>query len=351
MKGPERADYVKWRKLTFKERFLLCRGIRKNNFRCLLRLLMYSFFPCILLAFGAFWIHWILSAVLAGLYLLGVLIYGFSLDRKCLRIWFGHVRCTDAACYGRDEEYQYTVNGFSYFINVFRLTAGNDKQIFKLPAYRRTFLFANGGDNLLAVRFGKNDIRCFSKKELGLTSHKAKAGSWSKLSKQEVSYVIKQEREKLREARIIFGVDFTVMAAFSIFMLANFIYFFPYAITLLFGLGVLDALRIRRYAVRIRKLRRIRINALKNSIVSCFLIRKPTGRGGFHYVYYLKIMHPETGKFRIEKLRQFTWASTFDNEVSDNIIVVDYSKRRRGRSMQHYIIEEYGYEAKKGSDI
>ena len=342
---------IKWRRINFKERFLITASIRKNNLRCISRYVAYSLVPAALLTLGAFFIHFIVSVVVGGLYASSILVYFFSLERMCIRVWSGKAKCSDAACFMRDEEYQYTINGFSYFLNVFRLSSANDRRLYKLPVYRSTFMYSNAGDNMLVVRFSKNNIRCFSKKELGLTSHKSKNGSWSRLSRPEIDYVVKKEKVKLKEAKIIFGVDFTFMSIFAIFILTNFIYFFPYAIGLLFFMVVIDALRIRKFTSRIRRLRKTRVNALKNAIVSCFMIRKPSGRGGYNYVHYMKIMHPETGKFRLEKLKQYTWVTPFDNEVSDNIIVVDYGRRRKGRNMQHYMLEEYYNEGHQGSDI
>ena len=339
IRNSQRSE-IKWRKIRFTERFMLSSGIRRNNFRCIGRYIKYSFIPAAAIAALAYFVNMYLAAVLAGCYVLSLIVFSFILEKRCARVIFGKAKCADAACFGRDEEYQYTVNGYSYFINVFRLNAGNDRRIYKLPAYRSTFMYSNAGDNMLVVRFGKNDIRCFSKKELGLTSHKAKAGSWSKLSKQEVDYVVKKEKEKLKEAKIHFGVNFAVMSVFSIFILMNFVRFFPYAVTILFCVAMIDIIRIKKRTSRIRKLRKTRVNALKNAVVSCFFIRKPSGKGGYNYVHYLKIMHPETGKFRLEKLKEYTWVSPFDNEVSDNIIVVDYGRKRKGRNMQHYMLEE-----------
>lgn len=342
---------IKWRSLKMKERFLLTSSIRKNNIRCLKSCIMYSLLPAAFLAAGALFIHYIVSAVIAGCYVLALFVYYLCLQKKCMRVWLGKTKCADAACFRRDDEYQYTVNGFSYFVNVFRLSTGNERRVFKLPVYKSTFMYSNSGDNMLAVRFSKNDIKCFSKKELRITSHKPRTGSWSKLSKSEIAYVVKKEKVKLKESQIIFGVNFSVMSVLNILVLVNAIRFFPYTVALLLLVGAVDAVRIRKYSSRIRRLKRTKVNALKNAVVSVFVVRKPTGRGGFNYIHYMKIMHPETGKFRIERLKRFTWVTPFDNEVSDNIIVVDYGKHRRGRSMQHYILEEYYNERYQGSDI
>lgn len=194
---------------------------------------------------------------------------------------------------------------------------------------------------MLVVRFSKNNIRCFSKKELNLTSHSPKSGSRSKLSKKEILSVLKAERKKLGEARIIFGIDFMAVAVFNIMIMINFFRLFSYSIALLIIIVFIDSLRIRKYTSRIKKLKTAHVSALKNAIVSCFLLKKPKLTGGVNFVYYLKIMHPESGRFRVEKLREFSWATVFDNEISDNIIVIDYGKKRRGKDMQHYIFEEY----------
>lgn len=340
MKNSEKTD-IRWRNMTIMEKLLLCGGIRKNNFCCIGRFIVYSFILCALLAFGAFFIDMIVTEIIGGIYLLSIIVYGFALDMKCWKVLWGKVKCADAACFGRDEEYQYTVNGFSYYINVFRLCINNDKKVFNLPAYKNTLMYSNSGDNMLVVHFSKNDIRCFSKKELGLTTHSPKSGSWSRLSKEEIRYVLKAEKENLKGARITFGVDFSVMAIISIFMLINYFSLFPYAVSVMAVIIMIDSFRMRKYTSRVNKLKRGKVNALKNAIVSCFMIRKPSGRGGYNYVYYFKIMHPESGKFRIEKLRRFTWATSFDNEISDNIIVVDYGRKRKARNMQHYILEEY----------
>ncbi len=342
---------IKWRSLKMKERFLLTSSIRKNNIRCLTSCIMYSLLPAVVLAVGALFIHYIVSIVIAGCYALALFVYYLCLQNKCMRVWLGKTKCADAACFRRDDEYQYTINGFSYFVNVFRLSPGNERRVFKLPVYKSTFMYSNSGDNMLAVRFSKNDIKCFSKKELRITSHKPKTGSWSKLSKSEIAYVVKKERVKLKESQIIFGGNFSVLSVLNILVLVNAISFFPYTLALLLLVGAVDAVRVRKYSSRIRRLKRTRVNALKNAIVSVFVVRKPNGKGGFNYIHYMKIMHPETGKFRIERLKRFTWVTPFDNEVSDNIIVVDYGKHRRGRSMQLYILEEYYNERYQGSDI
>ena len=73
----------------------------------------------------------------------------------------------------------------------------------------------------------------FSKKELNLTSHSPKSGSRSKLSKKEILSVLKAERKKLGEARIIFGIDFMAVAVFNIMIMINFFRLFSYSIALL----------------------------------------------------------------------------------------------------------------------
>lgn len=332
---------INWRKTTLMEKILLCNSIRKNNIKCIFRAVIYTIIPCSVAALEAFFIYWVAAVIIGGVYVAGILVYGLVLDNKCWKIFFGKIKCADAFCFGRDEEYQYTINGFSYYIKVFRLCSNNEKRIFKLPAYKNTIMYSNSGDNMLAVRFSKNDIRCFSKKELGLTSHNSKSGSWSKLDKNEVDYILKIERAKLKEARSQLGVNFFVLAAISVYILFNYHVLFRYSIMIMALVMLFNYLKVKKRFSRVQKLKKSKVNALKNAVVSCFLIRKPSGRGGYHFIYYFKIMHPETGKFRIEKLRKYTWVSCFDNEVSDNIIVVDYGKKRRGRNMQHYILEEY----------
>lgn len=340
MKASEKNEIL-WRSFTVKERLLLSRGIRHNNLKCTIKYIKYSVLPFVILAFIFFFVGFSALEIFSVLYAASIPVFFSALEKKNLQVLFGNIKCADAACFSRDEQYQYTVNGFSYYVNVFRLSGGTDKRVFKLPAYKNTLLYANIGDNMLAVRFSKNNIRCFSKKELGLTTHSPKSGSWSKLSKKEIMYVLKSEKQRLKEARIIFGIDFIVSAIASIIILINFISVFAYAVIVILFLVIIDSVRIRKYNNRIKKIRRADINALKNAVVSCFLIKKPKLTGGFRFIYYLKIMHPETGRFRIEKLREFSWASVFDNEISDNIIVVDFGKKHRGREMQHYIIEEY----------
>ncbi len=332
---------IDWRFPTAFERIFLASGIRRVNFRCTFRFILLTIIPAAAVALWLFFIELIIAEIFAGFYGACILVFFFVLESKCMRVFFGRIRVADGACYSRGHQFQYTVNGFSYYINVYRLSGSSDKRVFRLPAYRKTLMYANSGDNMLIVRFSKTDIRCFSKKELKLTSHSAKPGSRSKLSREEVLYVIRTERKKLREMKAMFAIDFIVAAGFNIYIMINYFSLFPYAVVLLLMMVFIDSLRVRRYSSRIKKLKTANVNALKNAVVSCFLLKKPKLTGGTDFVYYLKVMHPESGKFRICKLREYSWVHEFDNEISDNIIVIDYGKKGRGKDMQHYLMKEY----------
>ena len=144
MKASEKND-IAWRNFTVKERLLLSRGIRRNNVRCTIKYIKYTLLPCVILAFIFFFIGISAAEIFSVIYALSIPVFFLVLEKKNLTVVFGNVKCADAACFSRDEQYQYTVNGFSYYINVFRLSGGTDKK--KILSGLGIFIISNSNSS------------------------------------------------------------------------------------------------------------------------------------------------------------------------------------------------------------
>ena len=79
IRNSQRSE-IKWRKIRFTERFMLASGIRRNNFRCIGRYIKYSFIPAAAIAALAYFVNMYLAAVLAGCYVLSLIVFSFILE-------------------------------------------------------------------------------------------------------------------------------------------------------------------------------------------------------------------------------------------------------------------------------
>lgn len=339
MKNREHTNII-WRDMTDAEKKRICAGIMKNNLKCLGKAVLYSIFFCILLDFLLF-IHGIYNYFFLKLYLLSILVYFCLISIKCVKILSGKLKCCDAVCYGRGETYEHTLNGFSYMIKCSSMCSNDRKRVFLLPAYKNTLFCADSGDEMLVLKFSAKQLRCFSKKELQLEKSKPQRDKWQKPDVKEMTFISDIEKDDLavfRIAEAVVLIGEVVLMLIIILFTSSFDTIKVYALTLiLLGIGLFLYKRI--HMKKINKLENYQTGICRTTVVSCFYLKKPSGRVGYDYIYYRKIMLPESGIYWTEKLPYYSKKQSFDNKRVSNIIVVDYGGKRKKRDMKYYIVE------------